>query len=71
MSEPVKRVHALVVPWPVSQGLRTWCGYSCVHPAVADEDVSSIPEGITCYECRRAMREALRNLNEWVPRLKT
>lgn len=66
----MKRAHALIIPWPVSQGLHLWCGYRADHPSVADESVASVPEAVTCKECIRAMRTARANLNNWVPQLK-
>lgn len=63
------KTHALIVPWPISQGLHTWCGYRFDAPEVADEHVASAPEAVTCERCISAMSDALANLTEWVPKL--
>lgn len=64
-----KRTHAMVIPWPISQGLHTWCGYKFDAPEVSKENVASMPEAVTCEECKRAMRDALALLAKWVPKL--
>jgi len=61
--------HALVVPWPVTQGLVTWCGHSHTDKDLAGDFVASSPDAVTCQRCKVAMRHALKNLEEWVPRL--
>jgi hypothetical protein len=66
-----KRTHAMVIPWPISQGLHTWCGYRFDAPEVSEENVASAPEAVTCDGCKRAMRTALDQLSQWVPRLGT
>ena len=62
-------VHALIVPWPLSEGLHTWCGYKWDHPRVADGSIASAPEAVTCSGCIRAMQIALSSLECWVPKL--
>lgn len=62
--------HALVTPWPISQGLRTWCGYSGEHPVIASDSIATQPEAVDCETCKAAMRKALGTLSALVPRLK-
>ena len=66
-----KRTHALLTPWPISQGLHTWCGYKHDDERVAGENVAAAPESVTCEECIRAMRLAWNTLGAWITRLKT
>jgi len=66
---PKKKTHALVIPWPVSQGLHTWCGYRWDAPEVSGDDVAGDPSAVTCEGCKRAMRDALNNLMRWVPNM--
>lgn len=62
--------HALILPWPLSQGLRLWCGYDCSDEAVAGHLIATSPDTVTCPRCRKTMREALASLTEWVPGLR-
>jgi hypothetical protein len=61
--------HAIVVPWPISTGLRTWCGYRVDDSRVAGDYIATTPEGVSCRRCAQAMRDALVNLEKWVPGL--
>jgi len=60
--------HALVVPWP-ADNLQTWCGRPILDERVADHNIGTVPEAITCEDCKRAMRRALEDLKRQVPRL--
>ncbi len=64
-----KMVHAIIVPWPISQGLHTWCGYRFDNPEVSGDGVASCPPAVTCKMCIEAMRDAYVNLSKWVPGL--
>jgi len=59
--------HALLTPWPISAGLRTWCGLdrNAKPPAL----IAATPEAVDCERCRSAMRRAYEILGKWVPRL--
>jgi len=64
------RVHALVTPWPIGREgtpLFTWCGKRCDTSATGR--IAFKPSAIDCPRCRLAMRQALENLQEWVPGL--
>lgn len=61
--------HATVIPWPISTGLHTWCGYPYTDERVKNDFIASAPEAVTCPHCAKAMRDALANLTQWVPRL--
>jgi hypothetical protein len=63
-----KPVHALVIPWPASK-LQTWCGHSIREEPVSGHDMATSPGAVTCPHCARAMRDALKNLADWVPGL--
>lgn len=70
MSEKtVLKTHAIIMPWPLSTGLHTWCGYHFDDERVSSDYMASEPEAVTCLECHRSMRDALVTLQEWVPRL--
>lgn len=60
--------HALLLPQRIS-GLRTWCGLEKGDPRWEVDHVATVPEVLDCPECLACMRQALKNLNEWVPRL--
>jgi len=62
-------IHGTVVPWPLSEGLRTWCGLGFSDGRLGKDSIAAIPEVINCPVCIRHMRDAKRNLDEWVPRL--
>lgn len=69
-----QKVHALIIPWPISEGLRTWCGRNWRGGDLHDRDletsvIATDPIGVTCPECARAMRIAATQLIQWVPRL--
>ena len=64
-----RRNHAIVLPWPVSSGLHTWCGYRIDSEMVQDEFIATGPEEVTCQQCAVAMKSALDNLTTWVPKL--
>lgn len=59
--------HAMIIPMPVSN-LMTWCGQRCAD-AGPEDFVASAPEAVTCERCMRAMRDAQKNLAEWIPKL--
>lgn len=59
----------MIIPWPISQGLHTWCGYRFDAPEVSKENVAGDPSAVTCEKCIKAMRDALAQLSQWVPRL--
>ena len=61
--------HAIVTPWPLSQGLRTWCGVYASDGRADREYIAYSPEAVTCEQCKRDMRRALAELMKWVPRL--
>jgi len=63
---PPNVTHAMVIPWPVSQGLKTWCGYDFGSDEVKDDFLATSPEVVTCPRCAEAMRSALANLKQWV-----
>jgi hypothetical protein len=62
-------VHAIITPWPISEGIRTWCGYDAKDERVSADNVASRPEAIDCEQCKRAMQQAYVNLSEWLPGL--
>lgn len=64
-----KIIHAIVIPWPISNGLHTWCGRRYDDKRVRNDLIASAPEAVTCQHCADAMRHALKNLADWVPRL--
>lgn len=64
------RAHAIIMPWPICQGIRTWCGYDCAGEEIKGEFIAAVPENVTCSDCKRAMAEALGNLAQWVPKLR-
>lgn len=61
--------HALIVPWPLSAGLRTWCALDAAK-APKEDCVTGSPEVVDCPRCIDAMRRAHANLSEWVPKLR-
>lgn len=63
------RTHAIITPWPMSQGLRTWCGYDGRHEDLKGDLVGATPQAIDCAMCITAMRLASSTLGEWVPQL--
>ena len=62
-----RTAHSILVPWPISEGIRTWCGISATDVRVAEGDISNATERVTCAGCRNAMRQALDSLGRWVP----
>jgi len=70
MTEPDKTTHAIVIPWSISN-LQTWCGTPVkkLENVSPEHFVASSPDDVTCPKCRNAMRQALKNLQEWVPQL--
>jgi len=60
--------HAVVMPWPASN-LYTWCGHSIDSEAIKDQFIASSPDAVTCPRCAEAMKDALKNLTVWVPKL--
>lgn len=61
--------HAIIIPWPLSQGIRTWCGFDCQDDALKGDLVAMAPDKVDCEACIHSMRQALKNLDEWVPDL--
>lgn len=61
--------HALLTPWPLSDGLRLWCGRSASDEDVQGHTVTAKPQNVGCPACRDAMRTAFRSLGMWVPLL--
>lgn len=69
---PKEKTHAIVIPWPLGSGtgIVTWCGKAYNSPGVTDHDYMAFaPESVTCSKCIESMNAALKNLQEWVPRL--
>lgn len=60
--------HAIITPFPVSN-LMTWCGYSLNSSRIKKELVAATPKAVTCVYCIQAMKQAKKNLDEWVPEL--
>jgi len=69
MSDECKTTHTIVIPWPISNGLHTWCGRRFDDERICNDHIASSPEAVTCSHCADAMRHALKNLAEWVPGL--
>lgn len=65
-----KKVHAVVTPWPISQGL-TWCGHRFDDPVVSEDEVAITPPAVTCEACIKAMGDVFSMLEEWIPRLRS
>lgn len=61
--------HALVIPQSINT-LSTWCGIGRGDPRADTSNLAFAPEAVTCPHCQYNMRQALKNLMEWVPRLK-
>lgn len=66
---PKVKTHAIITPWPLSQGLRVWCGYDAQDPAIRGHMVATTPEKVDCEQCKASMKRALKNLEEWIPGL--
>jgi hypothetical protein len=70
--EKAVTTHAIIIPWPLSQGIRTWCGYDAQDERrIKDDMVASEPMQVDCERCRDAMRMAFANLSEWVPLMRS
>ena len=69
MDKKESKNHVFVAPWPVSEGIRTWCGYAADDPRMEGENIALMPETVTCDDCIWAMRRALGSLSEWCPRM--
>ena len=65
----IKITHTIVIPWPVSSGIHTWCGHRSDDEKVCNDYFASSPEAVTCPHCAKAMRAAKKNLDEWIPGL--
>lgn len=65
----VLKTHAVIMPWPLGTGLHTWCGRHFDDELVSSDYMAFAPESVTCSICRKNMRDALRILEDWVPRL--
>jgi len=63
--------HAIIIPWPLSQGIRTWCGYDAGDKAIKEDYVATHPSKVDCEKCIRSMRAAHVNLSEWLPQIGT
>lgn len=51
--------------------MQTWCGQRTqdLETVVPEHFIACAPETVTCEKCCSAMRRALENLQEWVPKL--
>lgn len=63
--------HAIITPWPLSQGVRTWCGFDAGDGRVSQHLVATTPGAVDCEKCISAMRQAYANLGKWMPDLGT
>ena len=64
-----KTIHAIITPWPLSRGIRTWCGIDCQDERIRGDLIGISPAAINCRQCITAMRQAYKTLGEWVPEL--
>lgn len=64
----MKKYHAIVIPWPISQGLRTWCGYAHTKALLAAEIDRRLrqSEGAAPKEADRADRGGVWGVPEHV-----
>lgn len=63
--------HAIITPWPLSQGIRTWCALDSQDERVRKDNVTSEPDLIDCPTCLSSMKSALDILTKMFPRAET